>query len=938
MRLRAPSRAAPAAMLLLALAGMPAAAQPLPATGPNASAVPQHEARPAASARAAAAVQVPTSRLDPHVRPRRITLEIEPLGDRIGAQTTRFRGDATLEFIVTRPTRTIELHASELRIETSRLDGRPLPAPVASADGQRLRWTLPRAIEVGDHRLDVVYEGSIGQGAEGLYRIDSPSPQGMQHVLATQMEPTGARRLLPLWDEPAYRVSYELAIVLPTGVRAVSNAAVYERQLLSPASEGGPDRERWMFHATPPMPSYLLAVFAGPFEALESDRRAPRLRMLTLPGRSAEAALGLEATARTLEAYQDYFAQPYPLPKLDSVALPGGFDGAMENWGAIAYSEARLLYDPERSPAPQRTEARVIVAHEVAHQWFGNLVTMSWWDELWLNEGFASWMANRTVQQLYPEESIWADAARGVDRAMQDDSLPGAGAVRRPVRDDRAAFGSFDAITYDKGMAFVRMLEQWLGPEVFRDGLRRYMATHAYGHARTDELWRQLESASGRAVAPWASAWIDRAGLPRVDLSSRCAEGRLEVRLTQTPFRTLGLAPARSARTERSRADTRPGTATAPLLWPVPLAISRLGDDGRARETRRLVLDGPEAVESFEGCDGSLKLNAEGTGYYRSRHAPADAARLDALYPRLGETDRLNLLQDRWALALAGDAPLDGWLALVDQFGGEDSPVAWDHLARAVVRLEAVQGRGGDAVAWRARLAGIAASRLAALGLEPRAGDTARQRETRDDLIGLLGRLDHAPTLEAVRALWQRQVPDAAASIDGLPASIRGGVLRSIGRHADRARLAQLRRLVASEADAGRREQLWAAIGQVRDPALAAALLGQVATDQVPVDAVGGLMANLARSGHRSLVWRTLDRRFEALSRQLSDWGAALLAPMVLAGSADAADAARVLDWTRRHVGATALGPARNAAETIEVNAALRTRLLPALERWGGGG
>jgi aminopeptidase N len=479
-----PPKPVPLALALLAALGL--LGQTVQAAPPT---VPAPSDRPMIRPQATA--------LDASVRQRRITLEIEPIGAVIDERMTRFRGDVSLEFVVTRPTRTIELHAQGLDVRESSLDEDiAVAAPTATGDGQRLRWTLPSELPVGDHRLNVRYEGTIQTSAEGLYRIDSPAPGGggKLHALATQMEPTGARKLLPLWDEPGYRVPVELALVLPKDVPAISNTPVVARDLLDPDAPGGPERIRHIFAGTPPMPSYLLAFFAGPFEQLKHPRTSPRIAAWTMPGKSASAQLALEVTDRVLDAYRDYFAQPYTLDKLDSIALPGGFGGAMENWGAIAYNEATLLYDPSSSPASRRMDVFGIVAHEVAHQWFGNLVTMGWWDDLWLNEGFATWMAARTTQQLNPDEPVWADEALGIDRAMQQDALAGAGAIRRPVKDDREAFASFDEITYQKGMAFIRMLEQWLGPEVFRDGLRRYMADHALGNATTDDLWRDRKS------------------------------------------------------------------------------------------------------------------------------------------------------------------------------------------------------------------------------------------------------------------------------------------------------------------------------------------------------------------------------------------------------------------------------------------------------------
>lgn len=883
-------------------------------------------------------------------RPLQVTLAIEPRFEPDGAASS-FDGEVRLRFAVQAPMPQLELHGSELTVEASTLDGRALPAPTASADGQRLRWAVPGGLSVGEHELHVRYRGRIGSGADGLYRIESPTPQGTRHVLATQMEPTGARRLLPLWDEPVFRVPFTVSVVVPVGQTVVANGELTRREPLPPREAGGPARERWHFETTPAMPSYLLAMFIGPFDSLEDASERPHLRVLTMPGRAEEAALALQATRALLREYTDYFGQPYTLPKLDQIALPGGFGGAMENWGAIAYHEAALLHDPATSPPMRRMEVWSIVAHEVAHQWFGNLVTMAWWDNLWLNEGFATWMAARAAQKLNPADPVWAEAALDVDRAMEDDAMASSLPVRRPVVDDREAFASFDAITYQKGMAFIRMLEQWLGPEVFRDGLRRYMAAHAMGNTTTADLWHHLEAASGRPIADIADRWVRRRGLPVVSVASRCEGGRLQVALGQSRF-ALGAPPDKTVRRVKPQA---PGDD----LWPIPLTLGRYDAKGRLTEQRSVFLREAEETETFLGCDGLIKANVDGAGYYRSRPSPADAARLAALYGMVSETDRLNLMSDTWALVLAGQAPASDWLRLVERLGGEPSPAVWQAALRGIDRLDALLAEQGPAAprkkdgaavagrdapaggpsalgAWRARLAGLAAQRLDGLGLQPRPTDSERQLALRDLLIGALGRLDHAPTVAATQALWRQAVPASAASIDGLPASIRQGVLQSVGRHADAATFAALRRLARTEGDAGQRELLWRAVGSVRDDALAREAAAIALTDEAPPDDSPWLLASLADAGHPALAWSTLTGHAKTVTRRMTPWERSLLAPAVLKRSGQRAQAETLLAWQRQQLGPTGMTPARRGADTIRVNAALAQRALPVVKAWAG--
>ena len=690
-----------------------------------------------------------------------------------------------------------------------------------------------------------------------------------------------------------------------------------QREALPPATPGGAARERISFAPTPAMPSYLLALFIGRFETIEDASEAPLIRIHTLPGRSAEGRLALGATRQVLREFQAYFAQPYPLRKLDQIALPGGFRGAMENWGAIAYNERLLLYDPATSPAGRRLTVWNIVAHEVAHQWFGNLVTMAWWDNLWLNEGFATWMERRTAQGFNLDEPVWLRGAARVDRAMETDASASALPVWRRIDDDRAVFASFDEITYQKGMAFIRMLEAWIGEAPFRDGLRRYMAAHAMGNTTTADLWHHLEAASGKPVAHIADAWVRRSGLPLVSVQSRCERGRLRVTLTQQRFSV--------------------DAAAEPRLWPIPLTLGRYDADGRLLERRSVLMQQARGVYALAGCAGTLKANLEGSGYYRVRYGAAQAAALQRVAARLPASERLNLLADTWAQVLAGQAPLDAWLRQVKSLGSEASPEIWGIALDGIARLGGLVEAHADPATqagWRSRIAGVLAQRLGSLGLQPRAGEADADAELRDRLVGMLGRLDHAPTVDAVQSLWRQAVPAAATDLAALPPTLLDGITSVVGRHADAPTFDQLRRLARNEALPERRQLLWAAIGAARDPALAQQTAAIARTEEAPAEQSAWLLTGVAEAGHRELAWQALQQHRAEVTRRMSPQGLGYLAPSLLRGSGDSRHAAELLDWTGRELGAPGLPQARKTADAIGINARLVQDALPQLLRW----
>ena len=314
----------------------------------------------------------------------------------------------------------------------------------------------------------------------------------------TQFENSDARRFVPSWDEPGRKATFELTATVPADQMAVSNMPIRSTDVLP----GG--RKRVHFATTPKMSSYLLFFGSGDFERIHRNVDGVDVGVVVKRGDTAQAAFALDAASDILPYYNDYFGTPYPLPKLDLIAAPGSsqFFGAMENWGAIFYFERDLLIDPRISTERDKQGVYLVIAHEMAHQWFGDLVTMAWWDDLWLNEGFASWMENKVTDHFHPEWKIWLQALRDKQSAMQEDARDGTHPIVTPINDVLQASSAFDSITYSKGAAVIRMLESYLGEDAFRDGVRRYIHDHAYGNTTTDDLWAAMDRGSQAAHKP----------------------------------------------------------------------------------------------------------------------------------------------------------------------------------------------------------------------------------------------------------------------------------------------------------------------------------------------------------------------------------------------------------------------------------------------------
>src|SRR5207244_332610 len=451
-----------------------------------------------------------------------------------------FSGSETVKLKASAPVHELVLNSLELEIAKASIDGTQLSPAAIKLDpnNELLTIALPNELAIGEHSLALEFSGTITPKGRGIYYMpyQEQGTGAKKIALGTQFEPSDARRFFPCWDEPSFRARFQLTAVVPENWLAVSNMPVESEKKIA----GGKEVR---FAPTPPMSSYLNVFAAGELEFIESSSGPKQLRVITTKGKAEMGRYALEATAPILQYYNDYFGVAYPLPKLDQIAMPGGFGGAMENWGGITYYESKLLFDPKSSSAETKQDIYEVLAHEMAHQWFGDLVTMAWWDNLWLNEGFASWMGSKCTAHFNPQWEVWLrrefprDPTRRVgiakEAAMESDARSTTHPIQQPVATEAEANGAFDDITYKKGQSFLRMLESFLGEDVFREGIRRYMAAHMYSNTTTADLWNALSETSGKAVAEITAGWTEQPGFPVVKVK-REQDGSIS--LTQERF------------------------------------------------------------------------------------------------------------------------------------------------------------------------------------------------------------------------------------------------------------------------------------------------------------------------------------------------------------------------------------------------------------------
>jgi puromycin-sensitive aminopeptidase len=693
--------------------------------------------------------------IDPHRLPRtvvpvRYDLRLEP---DLAAFT--FAGDLTVTVTVNEPTSEILLNAVELRIrEVTLANGAgTLLRGVASLEEatERCRIVFDEAITPGTWKLRITFAGELNAKLRGFYRSTYKDPSGTAHTLAaTQFEATDARQAFPCWDEPAFKAVFASTLVIDPALTAVSNTAITSERV-----EGG--RKVVRFADTIRMPTYLVAFVVGELEATEVTHvgRTP-LRVWCVPGKKRLAAFGQEIGAASLAFFEQYYGRAYPGDKLDLLAIPDFAAGAMENLGAITFRETALLVDPAAATHGELERVADVVAHENAHMWFGDLVTMAWWNGIWLNEAFATFMEMLAVDAWKPEWQRWTTFGASRAAAFAVDGLWATRPIEFPVGAPREADAMFDVLTYEKGASVLRMLEQYLGPDVFRDGIREYVQRHAFANTETVDLWAALGRAARQPIPEVMDGWIFQPGFPLV---SARLEGDALV-LSQQPFTYLPSPP-----------PDAPGIAGG-RTWQVPLRVRVRAAD--AARTHSILLKGPETrLPVPQGLEAVL-VNDGGHGFYRVRYTPDLLERLLRSLPDgLAPIERFNLVNDAWATTVAGLMGLTDYLELTARFRGERDKNVWLTIVGSFHALNRLVSP-----ADRPRLAALVRDRLGpaveALGWSPRAGEDELTRQLRGDLLRAFGTLGEDAATQARAADLYAAHGRGAAAVDAnvLPALI----------------------------------------------------------------------------------------------------------------------------------------------------------------------
>ncbi len=827
-------------------------------------------------------------------------------------QKLTFAGLETVAIEVKKPVKKIVLNALELQITAASIDDEPL-APkdiVLDPATQTLTLTPQSELAAGAHAVALHFKGKINAQGQGLFyaRYEEQGTKAKKIMLGTQFEATDARRMFPCWDEPSFRARFQLTTVVPKNFMAVSNMPIEGEKEVD-------DGKEVSFAQTPSMASYLVVLCAGEFEAIEGEQDGVKLRVLTTKGKAESGRYALESEAKILHYYNEYFGVPFPLPKLDLIAVPGGFGGAMENWGGITFFETVLLFDPKVSAASTKQDVFAVIAHEMAHQWFGDLVTMAWWDNLWLNEGFASWMGAKCTDHFNPEWNEWLRRTTSrnpssrvgfpKDTAMQSDARSTTHPVQQPIKTEAEAGGAFDEITYRKGQAIIRMLESFLGEDVFRDGIRKYLAAHKYSNTTTADLWAALTDVSGKPINEIAPGWTEQPGFPVVKVTRQGATIALEQERFTVNFPN---PPA--------------------LTWQIPLTYEVEGQPGASSFLlRERTADLPNEVSE----DGALKLNVDDAGYYRVAYEDASWKLLMGKIGALSEADRVNLLIDAWAFVGAGRRPLSHYLSLAEQVTGEDQLAVYDQLIDTLTFLNRLLAGNPERPQFQEYARGILRPAFARVGWEAQPNEALPTTFLRSALVRGLGTLDDPDVIAGCRARFAKFVADPSA----VPVNLRPALFAVVGRYADAQTWEKLHQLGLKTTSTEEKQNYYSAMAGAIDAKLVPKTIALALTDELPVSRASTLLPYAARYGeHPDLVWAYARAHMKALLAKQDALGINSFTAGLFNFYADGKGAARLEAYAKSDLPKSAEKAVAKTVDEIRFRAELKERLLPQLKAW----
>ncbi len=774
-------------------------------------------------------------RLPDTVVPESYDLTLEP-----DLAKATFSGEEVIHVTVSKPTTAVTLHSAELEFQQVTITaGGTQQTATASFDpnSEQAALTVAKELGKGPAEIHIRFSGTLNGQVHGFYL----SQTKRRRYAVTQFEATDARRAFPCFDEPAFKAVFRISLITDQGDTAISNG-----KIISDTPGPGQGKHTLKFSPSPKISSYLVAMLVGDFACREGEADGIAIRVCSVPEKLEMTRYALEASENILKYYDKYFSIKYPYGKLDHIAIADFAAGAMENAAAITYRESDLLLDEKTASFDERRQVAAVIAHEMAHQWFGDLVTMKWWNDIWLNEGFADWMQNKPLESWRPEWNVDQQAVGDTLSALVSDAVPSVRIVRANAESPAEIVLLFDEIAYDKAASILLMVEAYVGPEIFQKGVNAYLQKHAYANAAGENFWSQITETSGKPVDKIMKSFTEQPGAPLVTVQSACHGDKTEVLLKQEPY----------------VADAQKMAAGSDRIWPVPMNLL----PSAAKQTTYHLLNTKQETIEFPGCSAWVYANAGSRGYYRSSYDPAAFAKMAAkVESRFSPEERERFPSDAWALVRVGRMNIGDYLSLLQKMQAEPSrevlqtmighiPDIYDHLVAETDRPAFEK--------WVRDFLGPIAS---GLGDAPVAGEPAERTALRSDVFASLAVYGHDPRLVAKARAVVEQYMAAPESVD---TALAQKSVRVAARHGDAALYDKYLQHLQAAQNPQEYDLYLVGLGYFPAPELTERTYALVLSDQVKNQDMFALFVPLRNYYTQSVAWDLFKRNFPAILKK----------------------------------------------------------------------
>jgi len=851
---------------------------------------------------AATASSAIAQRLPSGTTPTRYTLWFAP-----NLEQATFRGRETIDVTLQRPTTTITLNAAEIEFGTVTIDagGRRQTAHVTlDKKNEMATLIVPQTVPAGHASIQITYTGVLNDKLRGFYLSEA---NGRRYAV-TQMEATDARRAFPSWDEPAYKATFDVSLMIDRADTAISNGAQVSD---TPGPESG--KHTLVFARTPTISSYLVAMLVGDFVCRSGSANNIPVRVCSTPDKLPLTGFALDAAEQALKFYNQWTGITYPFGKLDIIGVPDFAAGAMENIGAITFREEELFADPQQASLGTRKTVASVLSHEIAHQWFGDLVTMKWWDDIWLNEGFATWMANKPLAAWHPEWQVDLDEVAERQAAVRTDALRSTRPIRTSVESPDEINEVFDGIAYEKTASVLRTIENYVGPELFRKGVVAYLRKYSFANATGDDFWTEVARTTGTPVDRIMRPFIEQGGVPLVTIDPKCQGSATSVSLHQERFVTLGGEPPSSS-----------------PLWAVPVCFKSPGD----ATPQCSLLERRDQTASLPACQANVFGNANGRGYYLSEYPPEKVLALARTSrSSLAPPERLTLLGDEWWMTRSGRHDIGVYFDTASALASDEAPSIIEQIARSLRSAHDAILQPSDAPRFEEWVRRHFGPELTALGPAGSASDSDDRQSRRATLLSLVGLTGNSPDVQRqARELALRYVGDPTS----IPPTLASTVLNVAAYQGDAALydtyMAQLPKLKGKPEEYYR---FFNALTWFRDPALVQRTLRFAISPDVRTQDTATLIGGLfGRPPSREAAWAFVRENWDNLTRRLGIFQSIPRIAGAVGAFCERQKHAEVEQFFKEHPVPGAERTLRQAFELIDSCVVLKERQAPAASAW----